>query len=124
MRKIIMGWFTDQIPPYAPLNGKMPSKPIAFIFWCLQDSYSLIFQTLLLVGTASLLSIGSAWMIGLVVDWAKFSGPDTFWPTYGFQIIMLGMIILVIRPIADLGQLALTLISIKPNIQTRIETIY
>ncbi|MEM7508147.1 MAG: ABC transporter ATP-binding protein [Pseudomonadota bacterium] len=92
------GWFEGFFDPYKPGQGSPPQTLGAFLGWMLSGSWRAI-GALALVSLALGLAEGAvAWLIGWLVDRAAVVEPSTFFATYGWQVTLVLLFLLCVRP--------------------------
>ncbi|WP_170410914.1 ABC transporter ATP-binding protein [Ruegeria atlantica] len=91
---------TDLINPFKNIETPPPQTLGAFIRWCLSGAWLMIFVAAFFSAMAGAMEAGTAWVLGLVIDVATSSGPDSFL-TADNVWMMLGAVafFMVLRPI-------------------------
>ncbi|MGX9356046.1 ABC transporter ATP-binding protein [Roseobacteraceae bacterium S113] len=114
-------FFENLVDPYAPYEEKAaPPRKL----WPFMRDYCAPFKTVFIwAGVLSIVvaavEIGLIWAMGWVVD--ILSGdPTEVWETHGTTLILIGVFILVLRPLLQVADVALLNQSILPNFGTLI----
>ena len=69
---------------------------------------------------AAFMDVALIWYVGRLVDQLSTHGPVEFWQIFGTEVISVGLIVLIVRPILLVGNVALLHNTILPNFGTMI----
>ncbi len=115
----------DLIDAFAPAGGPPPRTLWAFIRWCLDGSWPVIWLACLVSGLAGTMEVISAWYLGVIVDSTASSGDPQgyvlqYWPMLlGYVAFFLAMRPLAFGISAAFNGITLP-INIYPLIQSRL----
>ncbi len=92
--------FGNWINPFRPADGPPPQQLGAFMRWCLSGAWPALWLAAGLSAIAGALEAGTALILGLVIDAALASGPESFFDGHNIAIIALSMgFFLIARPL-------------------------
>ena len=105
------------IDPFRPAEGPPPQSLAAFFRWALSGSWAALWLAALLSAVAGALEAGTALILGMVIDGAIASGPDTFFSASNVVMISVAIgFFLVLRPLAFGMSSAANSIIVQPNV--------
>ena len=67
----------DFIYPFKDIDTPPPQTLGAFIRWCLSGAWPMLFAAALFSATAGAMEVGTAWVLGRIIDVVTASGPGT-----------------------------------------------
>ncbi len=114
--------FENLVDPYSPHpdTDAPPSRILPFL-WAYARPFKRIFVfTVLMSIIVAAVEIGLIWYMGRVVDLLGTIEPAEFWSQYGTEIILVGLFILIIRPLLQVLDVGLLNNAILPNLGARI----
>ncbi|RDI59250.1 ABC transporter ATP-binding protein [Microvirga subterranea] len=97
----MFGWFEKQIDPFAPFDEtQTPPKSVSGFAWYylrpIRHWFLLLFVIALVVG---LFEASLYILIGWIVDLLTRSAPDRIWAEHGNALLLVGALVLFVRPI-------------------------
>ncbi|WP_261191966.1 ABC transporter ATP-binding protein [Pseudoruegeria sp. SHC-113] len=103
------------IDPLQPADGPPPRTLMAFFGWCLQGSWPVLGLAAFISVVAGVIEVGSAFLLGLVVDGALRAGAGGLageWP------LLLGVagFFLILRPLVFGASAAIQSMAVGPNV--------
>ncbi|MDP5333722.1 MAG: ABC transporter ATP-binding protein/permease, partial [Paracoccaceae bacterium] len=106
-----------RIDPFLPAEGPPPQALGAFFRWALSGSWPALWVAAGLSALSGALEAGTALILGMVIDGAIASGPDTFFGASNLAMI-LGAVgfFLILRPLAFGLSSAANSIIVQPNV--------
>jgi ATP-binding cassette subfamily B multidrug efflux pump len=113
--------FENLVNPFSVRDhGTPPATLMAFYLEALRP-FRRIVPWLMLTGLiVALIEAGMIWYTGRLIDIMTTSGAGQFWATYRFELILVAIGLLLIRPVAVLFQHALLELSLAGNMQERV----
>ncbi len=115
-------FFEGLVDPYAPYtpSDAPPRKLWPFLKEYIQP-FRLVFSiTAVLSVIAAFMDVALIWYVGRLVDQLSTHGPVDFWQAYGTEVIFVGLVVLIVRPILLVANVALLHNTILPNFGTMI----
>ena len=115
-------FFEGLVDPYAPYiqSDTPPRKLWPFLREYIQP-FRLVFSiTAVLSVLAAFMDVALIWYVGRLVDQLTTHGPVEFWRLFGTEVVSVGLIVLVLRPILLVANVALLHNTILPNFGTMI----
>lgn len=109
--------FGNLIDAFQPAKGPPPDRLGGFLRWCLSGAWPMLALAALFSALAGAMEAGTAYILGMVIDTAIASGPDSFFSTANLLAIVgaLGFF-LVLRPILFGFSAASNAIIVQPNV--------
>ena len=109
--------FGNLIDAFQPAKGPPPDLLGGFLRWCLSGAWPMLALAALFSALAGAMEAGTAYILGMVIDTAIASGPDSFFSTANLLAIVgaLGFF-LVLRPILFGLSAASNAIIVQPNV--------
>ena len=96
----MMTRLANLIDAFQPAEGPPPNRLLAFFHWCLRGAWPVLIGAALISGLAGMFEVGSALILGLVVDAANAADPETIFQTYWPLLLMGAAFFLLLRPLA------------------------
>ena len=115
-------FFENLVDPYTPYpDNNTPPKTLFAFLW----DYSQPFKKLFVWATVfsilvAAVEISLIYYMGRVVDVLGASGPQAVWQSYGTELILAAVFILIIRPLIQVIDVAILNNAILPNFGTLI----
>lgn len=108
---------SNWINPFVPAEGPPPQTLGAFMRWCLNGAWPVLFLAAFLSALAGAMEAGTAYILGLVIDGAISSGPEAFFDGQNLGLIIgaIGFFIIA-RPILFGLSSASNAIMVQPNV--------
>ncbi len=109
--------FGNLIDAFQPAKGPPPDRLGGFLRWCLSGAWPMLALAALFSALAGAMEAGTAYILGMVIDTAIASGPESFFSTANLLAIVgaLGFF-LVLRPILFGLSAASNAIIVQPNV--------
>jgi ATP-binding cassette subfamily B protein len=107
----------DWIDAFKTADGPPPQTLGAFLAWCLSGSWPALWLAALLSAAGGALEAGTALVLGLVIDSALASGPDSFFD--GSNTLMIAMAVgffVIARPLLFGLSASANAIIVQPNL--------
>lgn len=105
------------IDPFRSAEGPPPQTLAAFFRWSLSGSWPALGLATFLSAAAGALEAGTALILGMVIDGAISSGPDSFFSTSNIVMISVAIgFFLILRPLAFGLSSAANSIIVQPNV--------
>ncbi|TMV10724.1 ABC transporter ATP-binding protein [Arenibacterium halophilum] len=107
----------DYIDAFKPAEGPPPRSLIAFIRWCLSGAWWALAVAALFSALAGALEVGTAYILGRVIDTTVASGREAFFS--GSNLVILGLAVgffLIARPVMFGLSSASNSIIVQPNV--------
>ncbi|GGE45657.1 multidrug ABC transporter ATPase [Primorskyibacter flagellatus] len=105
------------IDPFKPADGPPPVTLVPYIGWLLRGGWPVISAACILSVIAGVAEIGSAWVLGAVVDKATAAGPENAFTGESLSMILLAFAFFVIaRPVMMGLSSATNTLFIMPNV--------
>lgn len=112
----MMTRLANLIDAFRPADGPPPNRLLAFFNWCLRGAWPVLIGAALVSGLAGLFEVGSAVVLGLVVDAASTADPATMIQTH-WHILLAGIaFFLVLRPLAFAASSAASTLVVGPAV--------
>jgi len=107
----------EWINAFAPAEGPPPQTLGAFMRWCLSGAWPVLWLAAFLSALAGAMEAGTAYILGLVIDAAVSTGPETFFYGQNLGLIIGAMaFFLLARPILFGLSSASNAIMVGPNL--------
>lgn len=108
---------SNWINPFIPAEGPPPQTLGAFMRWCLNGAWPVLWLAAFLSALAGAMEAGTAYILGLVIDGAISSGPEAFFDGQNLGLILgaVGFFIIA-RPILFGLSSASNAIMVQPNV--------
>ncbi len=108
---------SNWINPFVPAEGPPPQTLGAFMRWCLNGAWPVLWLAAFLSALAGAMEAGTAYILGLVIDGAISSGPEAFFDGQNLGLILgaVGFFIIA-RPILFGLSSASNAIMVQPNV--------
>ncbi|NNE52238.1 MAG: ABC transporter ATP-binding protein [Sulfitobacter sp.] len=108
---------SDWINPFTPAEGPPPQTLGAFMRWCLNGAWPVLFLAAFLSALAGAMEAGTALILGLVIDATVSAGPEAFFDGRNLGLILgaLGFF-LIARPLLFGLSSASNAIMVQPNV--------
>ena len=87
------------IDPFARANGAPPKTLMAFLKWCMAGSFKVTGGAALVSAFAGTLEVLTALMLGLVIDAALVSSPDSYFSDNVVLLLAVTAFFVILRPI-------------------------
>ena len=115
-------FFEGLVDPYAPYTqSDTPPRDLwPFLREYIQPFRLVFTVTAVLSVLAAFMDVALIWYVGRLVDQLYTHGPVEFWEIFGTEVISVGLIVLIVRPILLVGNVALLHNTILPNFGTMI----
>ncbi len=115
-------FFEGLVDPYAPYTqSDTPPRDLwPFLREYIQPFRLVFTVTAVLSVLAAFMDVALIWYVGRLVDQLSTHGPVEFWQIFGTEVISVGLIVLIVRPILLVGNVALLHNTILPNFGTMI----
>jgi ATP-binding cassette subfamily B protein len=112
----MMTRLANLIDAFRPADGPPPNRLLAFFNWCLKGAWPVLIGAALVSGLAGLFEVGSAVVLGLVVDAASTADPATMIQTH-WHILLAGIaFFLILRPLAFAASSAASTLVVGPAV--------
>ncbi len=104
------------IRPFDPAEGPPPQTLMAFLRWCLSGSWPMLWVAAAISSVAGATEVGSALILGWVIDAAVASGPTRFFAEHAALLTVFIVFYLVLRPLSIGVAAASNSIIVGPNV--------
>ncbi|MBT0957672.1 ABC transporter ATP-binding protein [Alphaproteobacteria bacterium KMM 3653] len=104
------------IQAFRPADGPPPNSLLAFFRWCLKGSLPVLLVAGLFSSVVGALEVVSALMLGLVIDTALASTPETFFADHIWLVLGVAAFFVVLRPLAFTFSAGSNAIVVQPNV--------
>ena len=105
------------IDPFKPADGPPPVELRAYVGWLLRGAWPVVLVACILSAFAGAVEIGSAWVLGAVVDKATEAGSDKAFSGESLTMILVALAFFVIaRPVLMGVSSAVNTLFIMPNV--------
>ena len=112
----MMTRLANLIDAFRPADGPPPNRLLAFFNWCLRGAWPVLIGAALVSGLAGLFEVGSALVLGLVIDAASTADPATMIQTH-WPLLLAGMaFFLILRPLAFAASSAASTLVVGPAV--------
>ncbi|MFV1874505.1 ABC transporter ATP-binding protein [Nioella sp.] len=112
----MMNRLANLIDAFRPADGPPPNRLLAFFNWCLKGAWPVLIGAALISGLAGMFEVGSAVVLGLVVDAASTADPATMIQTH-WHILLAGIaFFLILRPLAFAASSAASTLVVGPAV--------
>ena len=113
---MILTRLANLIDAFRPAEGPPPNRLLAFFNWCLRGAWPVLVGAALVSGLAGLFEVGSALVLGLVIDAASTADPATMIQTH-WPLLLGGMaFFLILRPLAFAASSAASTLVVGPAV--------
>jgi ATP-binding cassette, subfamily B, multidrug efflux pump len=115
-------FFEGLVDPYGPYEptDTPPRRLWPFLREYVRPFRAVFAVTGFLSVVAAFLDVALLWYVGRLVDFLATLGPQELWAAHGTEIMLVGLFVLVLRPIILVGNVALLHNTILPNFGTMI----
>ncbi|MGL4237468.1 ABC transporter ATP-binding protein [Tabrizicola sp.] len=104
------------IDAFRHADGPPPQRLGAFMRWCLEGSWPMLWLAALFSALAGVTEVASAMIMGWVIDAAIANGPQAFFTTYLWPLLAVLGFYLIVRPLAFGLASASNAVVIGPNV--------
>jgi ATP-binding cassette, subfamily B, bacterial len=104
------------IDAFQPANGVPPSTLAAFLRWCLQGSFPILWLAAAVSMIAGVMEVLTALMLGWVIDATIENGPEGYFSENTLMLAGIVVFLLILRPLAFASNAATTSIVVGPNV--------
>jgi ATP-binding cassette subfamily B protein len=112
----MMTRLANLIDAFRPADGPPPNRLLAFFHWCLRGAWPVLIGAALVSGLAGLFEVGSAVVLGLVVDAASTADPATMIETHWPMLLAGVAFFLILRPLAFAASSAASTLVVGPAV--------
>jgi ATP-binding cassette subfamily B multidrug efflux pump len=113
----MLSFFERLLDPLQPAEIVKPPRPaMAFVSHFLSPIKGLLLLTLVAAGIASASELALYAFLGLIVDWMTATPPADFLAEHAMALVVMGIIAIVVRPLAVLFSRGLTMVALIPGI--------
>ncbi len=102
--------------PYQAADGPPPSTMLAFYRWALRGAGAVIFVQAFISAMVAIAEVGSAYLVGQVVDRASTTPRAAFFSEHASLLITAGVLFLIVRPTLMSMQAGINSLSLQPGI--------
>ncbi|KIQ71032.1 ABC transporter ATP-binding protein [Wenxinia marina] len=96
----LYAWIEARVDPFADVPRTPPKKSaMAFLMEHLRPFRTILILAALVGTVVAALELGLIWYAGRIVD-LMAAGPETFWADHGGELVLAGVLLLLLRPIA------------------------
>lgn len=115
-------FFENLVDPYCdyPVEDRPPTKLWPFIMGYARPFRRLFAVTAVITTVVAFIEIWLISYIGRLVDVLADSEPGTFWSTHGLEMLLVGLFLLLLRPLIQMVDVGLLNNAILPNFGTLI----
>jgi ATP-binding cassette, subfamily B, multidrug efflux pump len=115
-------FFEDLVDPYGPYEetDTPPRRLWPFLKDYVRPFKGVFAVTALLSVVAAFADVALIWYVGRLVDLLATSAPAAVWASHGTEIILVGLAVLILRPLILVANVALLHNTILPNFGTMI----
>ncbi len=116
----MFAFFESLVDPYQPYaRNDMPERRLwPFLREYIRPFRGVFAVTGMLSVTSAFADVALIWYVGRLVDLLNQNGPAEFWALYGTEITLVGLAVLVLRPLLLVAHVALLHNTIMPNFGT------
>jgi ATP-binding cassette subfamily B protein len=118
----VLQWLAGLIDGFAAAEGPPPRTLWPFIKWCLGGAWPVIILAALLSGFAGIMEVGSAYLLGLVIDSTVAGANDGYFAQYTLLILGYVGFYLLLRPLFFGVSAAFNGIVLPPNLSPLIQS--
>ena len=113
----MLDWFARLYDPFvaAPVE-RPPDRILAFARHFLAPNRGLLAAIVIVSLLSAIAEMALLVFLGIVVDWATVTPPDTFFSTHGWALAGMAFVILIVRPVATILSRGLTSIAFVPGL--------
>ncbi len=112
----MMNRLANLIDAFRPADGPPPNQLLAFFNWCLRGAWPVLIGAALVSGLAGLFEVGSALVLGLVIDAASTADPTMMFQAH-WPLLLAGMaFFLILRPLAFAASSAASTLVVGPAV--------
>ena len=105
------------IDPFTPADGPPPATLMRYIGWLLRGAWPVISVACVLSAIAGTVEVGSAWILGAVIDRATAAGPDLAFTGESLTMILIALAFFMLaRPVLMGLSSAANTLFIMPNV--------
>ncbi|WP_276717735.1 ABC transporter ATP-binding protein [Pseudooceanicola nitratireducens] len=112
-----MNLMSRLIDPFKPADGPPPTTLVPYINWMLKGAWPIVMIAVVLSALAGTVEVGSAWVLGAVIDSATQAGPDQVFQGESLVLILLALAFFTLaRPVMMGLSSAANTLFLMPNI--------
>jgi ATP-binding cassette subfamily B protein len=104
------------IDAFRPADGPPPRTLMAFFRWCLSGAITVLIFGALISALAGVTEVGSALVLGFIIDSALTTGPETFFSMQWPMLIGVLVFFMILRPLTFGASAAVTSLVVAPNV--------
>ncbi|MGI3185851.1 ABC transporter ATP-binding protein [Nioella aestuarii] len=112
----MMTRLANLIDAFRPADGPPPNRLLAFFNWCLKGAWPVLIGAALISGLAGMFEVGSALVLGLVIDAASSTDPATMIQTHSPLLLAGVAFFLILRPLAFAASSAASTLVVGPAV--------
>ncbi|MGB0866846.1 MAG: ABC transporter ATP-binding protein [Granulosicoccaceae bacterium] len=116
INRLLIRLFSGLFDPYQAADGPPPNTLRAFYRWALRGAGGVILAQALVSSLVALAEVGSAWLIGMVVDRAGSVPPEKFFEQQSGLLLAALVLFLLVRPLLMSVQAGLNSLSLMPGL--------
>ena len=105
--------------PNKPLHAP-PKNLVGFIHYYTSGMWPVLMVVSILSAIVAVLEVSLFGFMGQLVDWFSVAERDTFWATYGRELIWMGLLVLILLPSVVILESLITHQSVMGNYPMRI----
>ncbi len=116
-----MAWYErliDPLPKEAVVRP--PDSVFAFYMAAIRPVKWLVLAVLLLSGVAAVIEMGLIVFMGWLVDWMTVTPPAEFFAVHGWQLVVMALIVLFVRPLVAIANRTLNNLTLVPGLTARV----
>ncbi|WP_375687845.1 ABC transporter ATP-binding protein [Pseudooceanicola sp. LIPI14-2-Ac024] len=107
------------IDAFRPAEGPPPTTLLKFMRWALRGAFPMLILAAAISAMAGGIEVGTAWILGTVIDTASSSGPEAFFTLQNMGVLVLAVgFFIVARPLFMGLSSAINSIVVQPNVDT------
>ena len=112
----MMNRLANLIDAFRPAMGPPPNRLLAFFDWCLKGAWPVLIGAALVSGLAGMFEVGSALMLGLVIDAASATDPAAMFRDHWPLLLAGTAFFLLLRPLAFAASSAASTLVVGPAV--------
>ncbi len=111
-------FFENLVDPYTPYqeHDMPPNGAMRFIGWTIEPFRQLILLNLTMAVLTAAAEVFLIYYLGRLVDLLGEVTPAVFWSTYGFEVALVLIFVVLVRPLMQMLDTALIKNAIQPNV--------